>query len=232
MLLARGRPVELEAHLLRVQRSARQLFGGGLPEGAREDVLAAARSIELGRLRLDVFPDASGLLCRSVAAAAVDPAIVFPSWQGAAILHPVLVAGWPGAHKWADRAWLEDREGGLGERLALLHDPDGSVLESGRANVFAVRDGCLLTPPTDGRILPGIGRTAILGLAGELGIETAERRLDLEELRGADEAFLTSSVRGVRPVRRVADLELRRRDGITVRLAAELRRRWLPLGPA
>jgi para-aminobenzoate synthetase / 4-amino-4-deoxychorismate lyase len=228
MLVASGRPVELEAHLVRLERSARRLFGAGLPDGAREAVLAAAHGIELGRLRLDVSPGPRGRLAHAVAAAEVDPEIVFPSWENGAVLRSVAAGGWSGVHKWSDRAWLEEKEAALGEEVPLLVDQDGNVLEAGRANVFAVLGGGLATPPLDDRILPGIGRAAVLGLAGELGIEAQERRLGLEELRGAEEAFLTSSVRGVRPVRRIDEVELERRDGIAVRLAADLRRRWLP----
>ena len=62
------------------------------------------------------------------------------------------------------------------------------MLEAGRANVFAVADGGLLTPPADGRILPGTARGAVLDLAAELGVPAAERRLALADLRRADES--------------------------------------------
>jgi para-aminobenzoate synthetase / 4-amino-4-deoxychorismate lyase len=228
MLVASGRPVELDAHLMRLEGSARRLFGRGLPEGAREAVLAAARGVDLGRLRLDVFPDADGRLAHAVAAAEVDPEIVFPTWENGAVLRSVAAGDWSGAHKWADRAWLERKEAALGDEVPLLVDPDGAVLEAGRANLFAVLSDRLVTPPLDGRILPGMGRAAVLDLAEELGIEAEERTLPLEELRGTEEAFLTSSVRGVRPVRSIDGIALERRDSITARLAAALRHRWLP----
>ncbi len=71
---------------------------------------------------------------------------------------------------------------------ALIVDLDGSVLESGHGNVFVVEDGALLTPPADGRILPGVTRAGLLARA-------QEERITLDRLRAADEVFLTSSIR-------------------------------------
>ena len=110
--------------------------------------------------------------------------------------------------------------------MPLLVGDDGAVLEAARANVFAVFDGGLATPPVDGRILPGTARAATLELAAELGIEAAERPLTLDELHAAGEVFLTSSVRGVRPARSLDGRELPG-HATTDRLAAALRERWL-----
>lgn len=230
LLVAHGRPVRLSRHLERLGGSARRLFGSELPVETEEAILEAARPIELGRLRVDVFPGPSGELAHTVAATEVDPRQVFPGWQDAAALRSVPAGAWSGQHKWADRKWLEGAEAELGEEVPLLVAGDGAVLEGARANVFAVRDGALLTPPLDGRILPGTARAAVLALAAELGIEAQERPLALEELRGADEAFLSSSVRGLCPVREVDGRPLPGPGEVTARLADELRRRWLGPG--
>jgi para-aminobenzoate synthetase/4-amino-4-deoxychorismate lyase len=107
---------------------------------------------------------------------------------------------------------------------------DDEVLEAGRANLVLVSDGGLATPPGDGRILPGTVRAATLDLAAELGVPTTERRLHLEDLRRADDLFLTSSLRGIRPVRSLDGNPLERFDPLVGRLADELRRRWLDEG--
>lgn len=126
-----------------------------------------------------------------------------------------------------------DEGGGFEQRLLTeAIDPSfsfpaaGEVLEAGRANVFAVIGGALVTPPLDGRILPGTARAATLRLAGELGIEAEERPLKLDELRDADEVFLTSSVRGLRPARSLDGADLPTRSHLTERLAAGLREWW------
>lgn len=230
LLVARGNPVELDAHLRRLARSARELFGAELPGDMVEEAIAAARGIELGRLRLDVFPETPGRMGHTVRAAEDDPGIVFPPWERGAALRSIAAEGWKGAHKCVDRGWLEEVEGKLGDEVPLLVDHEGFALEASRANVFAAIDGALATPRAEGHILPGTARAATLALALELGIEAQERRLSLSELLEADEVFLTSSVRGVRPVRRIDGIDLRRRGRLAERLATELRRRWLGPG--
>lgn len=226
-LLVVGEPVELDAHLRRLGASAERLYGVELPTSVREEAIATAAGVELGRMRIEVRPSGDGRGVDHVTSVtAVDPSIVFPDHLHGASLRSVEATGWSGAHKWADRGWLEEIEVQLGETVPLLVDADGSVLEAGRANVFAVVDGTLITPPADGRVLPGTGRAATLRLAGELGLAAQERALSLGELRGSGEAFLTSSVRGIRPVRSLDGDELPG-GPTTERLASELRRRWL-----
>ena len=79
-------------------------------------------------------------------------------------------------------------------------DEDGAVLEASRANLFAVRDGALLTPPLDGRILPGITRGRVIEAAESSGVAVREESLSREDLLAADEVLLTGSVRGIEPV--------------------------------
>lgn len=227
MLIAGGRPVELLAHLGRLTGSARELFGAELPEELPGELVRACAGIELGRVRVDVVPDGEGGLRHEIAATTIDPSAFFPDWERGERLRSVGAEGWSGAHKWADRRWLEDAEERLGEEVPLLVDADGFALEAGRANLFIVTDGALATPPVDGRILPGTARAATLGIAVDLGIDADERPLPLSELGEADEVFLTSSVRGLRPVRWLDGAELSRRSTLVERLAAELRQRWL-----
>lgn len=227
MLIAGGRPVELVAHLGRLTASSRELFGAELPESLPGDTVRAAAGIELGRLRVDVVPDGAGVLRHAIEATAIDRDAFFPDWERGESLRSFDAEGWSGAHKWSDRRWLESAEQELGEVVPLLVDGEGNALEAGRANVFVVADGALATPPVDGRVLPGTARAATLEIAADLGIEATERRLPLSELAAADEVFLTSSVKGLRPVRWLDGAELTRRSTLVERLAAELRERWL-----
>ncbi len=83
---------------------------------------------------------------------------------------------------------------------ALLCDPWGAPLEAATANLFVVHDGRLTTPPVEAGALDGVTRTAILDLARDCGVEPDVRPLSRELLLGADEALLTSAVRGLRPL--------------------------------
>ena len=80
----------------------------------------------------------------------------------------------------------------LGYDEVILLDGEGHVAEAPTANVFAVMDGELLTPPL-GRVLAGITRDSVLALARAEGIAARETHLSPEDLTGADEAFLAAT---------------------------------------
>lgn len=88
-----------------------------------------------------------------------------------------------------------------GADTALLTDAAGHVVEGPGFNVFAVSQGRLVTPREG--VLEGITRRTVLEMAESLGIPCELRALPAAELRGADEAFLSTSGGGVLPVTRV-----------------------------
>ena len=87
-----------------------------------------------------------------------------------------------------------------GGPVALLvdSDPVATVLEAGWANVWLVDSDRLITPPLDGRILPGITRARVIGLAGSLGLSVDELPISLAEAR-AGQPMLTSSLQLAAP---------------------------------
>lgn len=226
ILVFEDRPVELDAHLERIAASVRALYGEDPPD-SRGLVLSRARGGWLGRLRLTVEPLPRGGLDASVVVAPFDPNNVFPTGDFATELKLLRVDRGYGAHKWADRDLLSRAEAAAGPgAVPLLVGEDGTVLEASRANLFAVRGGALLTPPLDGEILPGVARGGVLEVAAEYGFEISERALDLDELRSADEVFLTGSLRGVEPIRAIEGDAIPSEGPITTALAAGLRQRW------
>ena len=86
---------------------------------------------------------------------------------------------------------------------ALLLDGAGFVTEGSSSNLFVVRGGRLCTPPAAAGILEGVTRRAVLALARGEGVPVDEVRFRPEELEGADEAFITSTLREILPVVRV-----------------------------
>jgi D-alanine transaminase len=80
---------------------------------------------------------------------------------------------------------------------------DGRVTEGSSTNVFVVKDGALFTPPKGQLILPGITRDLVIGLARDAGLPLGERPIPSEELRSADEIWLSSSTRELLPVTRL-----------------------------
>jgi branched-chain amino acid aminotransferase len=81
----------------------------------------------------------------------------------------------------------------------VLLDREGRVAEAPTANVFVVRGGRLLTPPTE-RVLAGVTRATLLEIARAEGIDASEVHLAAEELADADEAFLCSTSAAVLPI--------------------------------
>ncbi|MDR1934182.1 MAG: aminotransferase class IV, partial [Candidatus Accumulibacter sp.] len=74
---------------------------------------------------------------------------------------------------------------------------DGHLTEGSSSNVFAVRDGVILTPPQDHLILPGVTCNVVLELAAAKRAPFEVRPVREEEVRAADELWLTSSAREV-----------------------------------
>jgi len=85
----------------------------------------------------------------------------------------------------------------------VLLDREGLVAEAPTANVFAVRDGAIVTPPTE-RVLAGITRASLLEIARAEGIEAREAHLSREQLASADEAFLAGTSL---PVQAIASID-------------------------
>jgi para-aminobenzoate synthetase/4-amino-4-deoxychorismate lyase len=216
LLVVDGRPVELDAHLARLGASLQTLYGAGVPADVDDAVRDGARDATLGRLRVTVAPNGSGLTT-AVRVAAVDPALVFPA--AGVRVEPLRVPGGWGAHKWADRGPLAAAESG--DTVPLVVDHEDTVLEASRANVFIVESGTIVTPPTDGRILPGVTRSRLLSL-----IDAREEFISLQRLIEADEVFLTGSVRGVEPVAVCRRARVWEPGPVTRSAAAELRRHW------
>jgi branched-subunit amino acid aminotransferase/4-amino-4-deoxychorismate lyase len=85
----------------------------------------------------------------------------------------------------------------------LYVEQDGMISEGTTSNVFAVRDGRLLTPPLEAGCLPGVTRQVILHIAAEEGLTYDTMALQASTLHELDEVFLTASTLEVMPVVRV-----------------------------
>jgi para-aminobenzoate synthetase / 4-amino-4-deoxychorismate lyase len=225
MLVVDGRPVELDPHLAQLRESVWALYGIELPGTAAELVAAQAHGIELGRVRLACRVGAHGAARLEAQAEAVDRTSVLP--DAALDLRATPVDGWHGAHKWVDRRLLERLDAAAAPAAALLVARNDRVLETTRANVFALgEDGVLRTPPADGAILPGVTRAQAITVARELGVAVREEPLARDALHAAREVFATGSVRGVEGVRSLDGAPLGGRGEIASALAGALRRRW------
>ena len=83
---------------------------------------------------------------------------------------------------------------------ALLLNTQNFIAEASRANIFLVKDNCLLTPSLDCGCLAGITRDTVFGIAEKEKINIIETRISRKELKKCDEAFLTNSLIEIMPL--------------------------------
>lgn len=227
ILARRGKIIALPEHLHRLQDSARgahlrlavdadvlgqwcyQVLAANAPDG-----LLRVLAMDLGRPEADVF-----VYQMSYAVPAPEeyeqgvPVVIYHGERALPMVKSfsTLVPGL--ARKAAVAAGAHD---------ALLVDRDGYVTEGSNCNVFVVGDGVLLAPPP-GAILEGTVMARVILLAQALAIPFARCPLPLSNLPAWQEAFLTSTRRGVLPICRVGEHALGRAGPVTRRLLAAYR---------
>jgi para-aminobenzoate synthetase/4-amino-4-deoxychorismate lyase len=224
LLVTGGVTHGLPDHLARLEGSVRDLYGKELPAALTAELARCLATRPSGRLRITVRP-VGGPLQATVEVVPQSQATQ-PSDAMAVTLRPVTLSRGIGGHKYRDRRLLAElaaqAQAGPDQHLLLI-DETGELLETDRANVFAVMDGVLLTPPADGRLLPGTTRAAVLRAARAHGILIGQKPLTLDELTQASEVFVTNAVAGVVPVTAVETLRRAWPPGpVTAALAATL----------
>jgi branched-chain amino acid aminotransferase len=218
---ARGGTVfRLDAHLDRLCAGAR-LFGIPIPPGLRDHVAAASRTAfshgyEHASVRLTVTrgPAPPGLappahpaptvaLAISPLASPHEPRAIVATMASARRNEYALTSGVK-TLAYTESVLALSRAKVAGADDAIFLDTMGHVSEATASNFFAVIDGALVTPPLSCGVLPGITRAAVLELAPALGITTMEREIAEPEIAMASELFLTSSIREIAPLVRIA----------------------------
>ena len=196
LLVRDGSPIDARAHLARLERSVHALYGEALPDDLHGRVVAAAAAAPLQRVRVTAVPAPPESAPRGAVRVEIhaEPLDAEPP-PDPVTLSPAVLPGGLGAHKWRDRRLLDELADRL-QAVPLLLDLDGDVLEAAYANVFIVEGTHLVTPPLDGRQLPGTVRARVLALH-----PAREERLSLGRIAAADEVLLASSVRGIHPAR-------------------------------
>ena len=83
---------------------------------------------------------------------------------------------------------------------AILLDQLGNISEAPGENIFLVRDGQIITPPTSSSALEGITRESAIRLANDMGHKVIEREIPRTELYLSDEIFLTGTAAEITPI--------------------------------
>ena len=121
-------------------------------------------------------------------------------------------------------ARIEALKAGFDE--AIMLNTNGKVIEASAENIFIVKDGLLITPPTTSGALDGITRDTVLTLAKENKIQYEIRDISRDELYIADEVFLTGTAAGIKPVAEIDNRPIadRKEGWITRRLKERFER--------
>jgi len=223
-----GRPLELELHLARLRGGANRLRMACPGTGSLREMLLGATgelAFEGGWLKL-ILTARGRFICFG---GPLERAHENP--EASAVLLP-----WRRNHRdpltglktlnYAPNllGMAAARERGADEGIWL--NTRGHLAEGCSTNLFVVHGRKLYTPGEGEGILPGIVRALVLRASRKLGIPTHEGKLRLRRMQQAREAFLTSSLQGVRPLVRFQGRPVGpgRPGPITLRIDSELRR--------
>lgn len=211
----RGVPFRLEGHLDRLARSAEHLR---IPLPPRAELVEWCRSVAApgdGVLRMfvtgGVDPRVPGT--DNVVVVFLEPLPIIPE----TVRLDLLEAPWHADGRMSEltgaktlsygpnlAATIEARSKGFDD--AALTGADGVVLEGPTFSIGWISDGVFCTPALDSHILASITREAAIEVAADLDIPVAEARYGSDDLLGADEVFVMSTVRQILPVTAVADV--------------------------
>jgi 4-amino-4-deoxychorismate lyase len=211
-----GMPFMLREHLDRLARSAAQLR---LPEPPRDtfeqaafDAIGAGGELDASlRFLWTAGREGGGNPAGLVLVSTLPPGLEELRARGLRIAAVEWAAGSLAGAKstsYAANMAAQSEAAARGADDALLVSPDGTVLEAPTSNVWFREGERLLTPSLDLPLLPGVTRAALRRLAPQAGYVVEEGSFALSRVLGADEVFLSSSVREVAPVIAVEDSEI------------------------
>lgn len=211
-----GAPFRLDAHLARLERSA-QAVGLALPWSrdelaalaletyARNQILdASIRLVVTGNVS-DTFmmPDRPPALAIMVDPIAPPDSVLYRDGALVVTTRVPRVMAHVKSLNYIGAIMAMQAAKPLGAVEALYRSANDQLSEGTRANLFIVRAGIVYTPVDD--VLLGVTRQAILDAAqGE--IEIVERPVTMEDVRTADEMFITSTTKELLPVRQLDDV--------------------------
>lgn len=236
--VSNGKPVLLDRHLNRLQRSAdkmeMQIPAFDELKIACLEVLSQSEieNAELGRLRITVSTGPSEL--GSARGDGWTLVVVYAhakKWPESAkvIISDVVrnekspLAG-AKTTSYAENVLALKRAQAVGASEAILLNLQGNVCEGTGSNIFVVKNGTVITPPIADGLLAGITRDAVIESL-PIQVRFSELSFNVEELLSADEVFITSSTRDIQPVSRIGNQEFQ--IGPLTKMLIENFSRWM-----
>lgn len=129
--------------------------------------------------------------------------VAVSSWRR--IGHESLIPNAKGTGQYINSVMAKSEAVRRGYAEAILLNQAGFVTEGSGENLFLVRDGAAVTPPTWSGALAGITRDSVLTLLHDEGIPVGEAQITRSDLYYADEAFFTGTAAEVTPIRSIDD---------------------------
>ena len=123
---------------------------------------------------------------------------------------------------WLNNVWAVAAAAKEGFDEAVLLNERSEVSECTSANIFAVKNGKVLTPPLSSGCLEGVTRGILMEIAPESGVSVAAQSLHPEDLYSADEVFISSTNRNVIGVGEIAGHKIAASPGPVTRRLNEL----------
>lgn len=105
---------------------------------------------------------------------------------------------------WLNNVWAAADAANEGFDEVIMLNERGEVAECTSANIFAVKNGKVITPPLSSGCLEGVTRGILFEIAPEAGVSLTEQTIRLEDLYSADEVFITSTNRNLISVGEIA----------------------------
>lgn len=105
---------------------------------------------------------------------------------------------------WLNSVWAVAEAQREGFDEVVLLNERGEVSECTAANIFAAKNGKVITPPLSSGCLEGVTRGVLMEIAGDASTSVVEQTMRLEDLYTADEVFVTSTNRNVIGVKEIA----------------------------
>jgi len=236
-----GRPFRFDLHWHRMACDARRLeILLGFEEPAVLDAivrLAAANNRKEGAVRVSFIKNSGRLW---------TPRPGYPPTDLLAFTYEL--RAWPTVHRlrlqplailaagvytgtkmlsWAPNTALLDKARADGFDDVLLLNEKGQLAECTSANVFLVRDGCVLTPPLSSGCLAGVTRSMLFEIAPAAGVRIIEQDLTPEDLASAQEFFISSTTREVAAVGHISPGWDRHAPGSVTRVLEEAFKRYV-----
>src|SRR6266404_1681765 len=119
---------------------------------------------------------------------------------------------------WLNNVWAVSEAVKEGSDEVVMLNERGEVAECTSANIFAVKNGKILTPPLNSGCLEGVTRGILMEIAPEVGVSVIEQALRPEDLYSADEVFIYSTNRNLISVGEIAGYKIPAPGAVCVRL--------------